>query len=79
MNITALEAIVYFSRNPDEHLTLEDMCHKWGGTPASVRSKIADPLRKGWFASQRAHDPSSRNGLRTLYYAGPELLRRVSP
>jgi hypothetical protein len=78
LNPTSLAVLVYFARNPDECLTLEDMAAKWGGDPEGLRLKIRVLLNRQVLASQRTHDPSSRNGLRTLYSAGPELLRHAS-
>lgn len=77
LNTTALAVLVYFARNPDEVLTLEDMAAKWGGDPEGVRSKIRVLLTHQALASQRVHDRASANGLRAHYSAGPQLLAHI--
>ena len=66
-------ALIWFSANPDEYLTLQDMQDKWGGGMDAITTGLRYAVDAGLLTKSRHPDDLSRNGRRTRYEAGPAI------
>lgn len=70
--------IAFFSLNPDEELTINDIILKWGvANRHSVRRALLP--YKGWINSSKKPDPLRKTKAVLFYCAGPLLLKEVQP
>ncbi len=67
------KALIWFSANPDEYLTLQDIQDKWGGGMDAITTGLRYAVDAGLLTKTRHPDDLSRNGRRTRYEAGPAI------
>jgi hypothetical protein len=67
------KALIWFSANPDEWLTIQDIKDKWGGTIDTINSGLRYACDAGLLTKTRHPDDTSANGRRTRYEAGPAI------
>ncbi len=68
---------VFFTMNPDEELTGQDIGQKWGIEPNNVGKTLRCAEEKGWISRTQKPDPSSPKKLLWHYTAGPRLLKEI--
>ena len=74
----AQKALVYFSANPHEMLTTEDIKIKWGtANIEAVTAGLPHLVESGWLTKKTIYDRTSRNGRRAEYSAGPKILAEL--
>jgi hypothetical protein len=70
----AIQLVVYFAVNPDEELTVADVCEKWAALTPSARYTIKQLASVGVLSLRR--QSGTRGGhAHWIASAGPELLR----
>lgn len=71
INAVALRVTLFFARNPDEHLTSNDITEKFDIPLSEVHSSLKRIVDSGMI-SRDAHGPG--RGKQAIYSAGHELL-----
>lgn len=67
------KVLIWFSHNPDEYLTTEDIKEKFGGTTDTISDGLKYACDAGLLVKTRQPDDTSPNGRRTRYEAGPAI------
>ena len=69
----ALKVIAFFAANPDEHMSVRDLCCKFGVARQNMQSVAGRLARQGWL---EVHARGGRGG-EILWRAGPMLLQTI--
>jgi hypothetical protein len=67
------KALIWFSANPDEWLTVQDIKDKWGGSAETIATGLRYAVDAGLLAKTSHPDDTSKNGRRARYEAGPAI------
>jgi hypothetical protein len=67
------KALIWFSANPDEYLTVQDIKDKWGGTMETINTGLRYACDAGLLMRTSHPDDTSKNGRRARYEAGPAI------
>ncbi len=67
-----LKILIFFSRSPDELLTIHDVADKWGVTYAAAQAATYRLCQAGWIV--RSADSAGRS---SMYEVGPQLREEI--
>lgn len=69
----ALKVIAFFAANPDEHMSVRDLCSKFGVARQNMQCVASRLSRQGWLEE---HSRGGQGG-EILWRSGPMLLQTI--
>lgn len=77
-NAVALRVVLFFARNPEEHLLTQDVSEKFGMPAKDVVNCLRRPVEDGMLAKVvQASGKRPGRGQEATYAAGPRLLEMI--